>query len=169
MKTLLFTFLIISNLTFSQKVNFEIIKDKTEIDNIGAVILYVEVINKSKKEITILKPKTIFNQKWRYYDVKIECTDIPEWQGEQQKRMAYSESDLLVIPAKSKVEIIINGRMNANMLSCNSKTFQLELFYDANELIKNPETRNCNSDELKIIKKLTPIKIKSKRESIVIN
>ena len=37
------------------------------------------------------------------------------------------------------------------------------------ELIKNPETRNCNSDELKIIKKLTPIIIKSKKENIVIN
>ncbi|ENA1795606.1 hypothetical protein ABF176_002453 [Flavobacterium psychrophilum] len=168
-KTLLIAFLIISNLTFAQKASFKIITEQTEIDDIGAVTLYVDVINNSKKDITILKPATDFNQKWRFYDVKNECDNIPEWQGEQQKMMAYSESDLLVIKAKTKVEIIINGRMNANMLSCKSKTFQIELFYDANELIKNPETRNCNSDELKIIKKLTPIIIKSKKENIVIN
>lgn len=167
-RILLFVYLIIPNLTFAQKVSFEIIKDKTKVDEIGAITLYVEVINKSKKDITILKPATNDNQKWRYYDVKIECPEIPEWSGPIQEKRTYSESDLLVIPAKSTVELVIDGEMNANMLACNSKTFQLELFYNANELIKNPETRYCNSEGIEIVKKLSKIKIASKKTNIVI-
>ncbi|ERJ59876.1 hypothetical protein [Sphingobacterium paucimobilis] len=168
-KILLLAFMIIANLAFSQKVTFKIIKDKTEVDNIGAIILHVEVINKSKNDITILKPATDFNQKWRYYDVEIDCSNIPLWSAGDQEMIDYEESDLLVIPAKSKVEIIINGRKNANMLACDSRTFQLKLFYDAKELINRTETGNLNSDEIQVVKKLTPIRIESKKTSIVMN
>lgn len=168
-KTLLFVLLFFTQFAFAQKVSFEIIKDKTEIDNIGAVILYVDVINESEKDIVILKPATGFDQKWRFYNVDIECADMPIWEDKEQTKIAYIESDLLVIPAKSKVEIIINGRKNANMLACDSKKFILKLTYDASELIKNAETNNCNLDEIKIVKKLTPIKIESEKTNIAIN
>lgn len=171
-KTLFFSFLLISNLTFAQKVSFEIINTKTQRDNIGAIILHVKVSNKSRQDITILKPSTDFNQKWRYYNAEIECSMLPLWDAgniNNIKRIAYCDSDLLVIPAKSNTEIIINGRHNADMLCCNSKTFQVKLSYDASELIKESTTQNLNADELKIVKMLTPIKIESKKTQIVIN
>lgn len=156
-KAFLFVLLFTTQLTFAQKVSFRIIKDKTEVDNIGAITLHVEVINTSGNDVTILKPATDFRQKWRYYDVTIKCNDIPLWEvpAKEQEKIAYNESDLLVIPSKSKVEIIINGRQNANMLACNSKIFQLKLTYDAGKLIEN------SSSESLIVKKLTTIKIES--------
>lgn len=168
-KLLLLAFLFITQLTYAQKVSFKIIKDKTEVDSIGAITLYVKVINKSKNNITILKPATDFRQKWRYYDVKIECNEMPLWAMEEQEKIAYIESDLLVITSKSKVEIIINGRQNANLLACYSKIFQLKLTYDAGKLIEDINTESLTLHEKEIVKRLTPIKIESKETKIEIH
>ena len=86
--------------------------------------------------------------------------------GTQGNRFAYSESDLLVIKANSKVEIIINGRQNANALGCNSKEFQLKLIYDASKLIEGTTGEFINLNEQEIVKKLTPIRIESLETAI---
>ncbi len=165
-KIIIAVFLILSTLSFSQRVRFKIIPEKTEVDYIGAITLYTEIINKSNKNITILKPSTQYNQKWMYYDVQNDCADIPAWESEYAEPVSYNETDLLIIPPNSKVEITINGRFNANMLSCKSESFQIKLFYDANNLIKDPSIRNCNAEEIKILKMLTPVKIESKKVKI---
>ncbi len=66
MKKLLVLLLLATTILSAQNATFKIIKQKTVVDAIGAVILYVEVINNSKKEITILKPATDYSQKWRF-------------------------------------------------------------------------------------------------------
>lgn len=162
------TLLFLVQFGFAQKVSFKILKEKTELDGIGAIILYVDVINKSTKDIVILKPATDYPQKWRYYTSENECesdSPPPIWQVPSHSKINYNESDLLVIPAKSVVKIVINGRHNANGMACNSKNFSVKLFYDANELIA--ESSN-NSIEEGVIKKLTPIKIESKKTKIKI-
>jgi hypothetical protein len=144
-------------------VSFNILNEKTQVDNIGAITLYVEVINKSNNAVTILKPATDYRQKWRYYKCNIiKCDDIPLWASMEHEYFPYEESDLLKIPAKSKVVISINGRNNGNMLSCNSKNFELKLSYDAGKLLKDFNIEKANLDEIKVLKKLTPIKIESK-------
>lgn len=164
-KTLVLLF--ITQMTFAQEVSFKIIKDKTTVDNIGAITLYVEVINKSETDITILKPATDFRHKWRYYDCVIECDNMPLWNRTEEQKIAYNESDLLVISSKSKVEIILNGRNNTNTLTCNSKDFKLKLVYDAVELIEM-NTVSLNIEEKEIVKKLTPVRIQSKETKIKI-
>jgi len=169
MKKTFLLLVFITQLSFAQKVSFNILKEKTEIDNIGALTLYVEVINKSNKAITILKPATDYRQKWRYYDCNmIKCDDVSIWESMEHVNLPYEESDLLEIPAKSKVVISINGRYNCNALSCYSKKIELELFYDVKKLLKDFSIERANVEEIKVLKKLTQIKIESKIVNIII-
>ena len=169
-KTLLLLLISITQLSFSQEVNFKIIEEKTVADEIGAITLYAEVINNTENDITILKPATKFRQKWRFYNCNIQCDNIPLWTTEAVDNYTeYYESDLLIVPKKSKEEIIINGRHNANMLVCEDEIFKLELTYDAGELIENIDNMNLNIYEKEIVKKLTPLTIKSKESKIKIH
>lgn len=166
-KRALVLLIFITQLTFAQRINFKIIEDRTEVDDIEAITVHVEVLNNTKNDITILKPATEFNQKWRYYKSKVECPSDPTlWVSEIQIETPYTESDLLVITAKSKAEIIINGRKNCGSLSCGSKEFELQISYDASELINNLNTKNLNSNEIEILQKLTPIRIESIKTKI---
>lgn len=167
MKYLILLLLLISPAGFAQNVSFSILKNKTQIDKIGAITLFVEVINKSKSEVTILTPASDVRQKWRYYDCEVDCGEKPIWQDNgDYKRLPYVSSNLLVISPKGKAEIIIDGRHNTNSLSCNLKNFSVKLLYDATELINSLNGKNLSESEKEVIKKLTPIKIESKKTKI---
>ena len=167
MKTLIFSLLLlVTNLTFAQKVNFKILKDKTEVDKQGFITLYAEVINKTKNDITILKPSTDFNQKWRYYTSEMDCEIRSPWFAMETKKINYNDSDLLLIAAKSKLIIKVNGRLNTNSLSCQSDQFEVKLKYDISELIEDDKKDRLTFDEKSILEKLTSIKIESKKTKI---
>lgn len=162
MKKLLILLLLATTILSAQNATFKIIKQKTVVDAIGAVILYVEVINNSKKEIKILKPATDYSQKWRFYNCDINCNNIPLWESAgNRERLIFAESDLIKIPAKSKQVLSVNGRYNCNMLSCESETFEIKLIYDVREILQNPNVNNGNLQEIEMLKKLTLIKIES--------
>ncbi|ATA76146.1 conserved exported hypothetical protein [Capnocytophaga canimorsus] len=156
------TFLLYTTIAFSQDVSFNIIKDKTTVDEYGAVTLQVEVENKSSEAITIFKPAEKYNQKWRYYGCDIKCDDFPYWFSGNYEYVGYNSDDLLEISAKSKVTITINGLYNG--LSCSSKKFKVKLIYDVVDFIKNKE--DLTPEEVIVIQKLTPIRIVSKQVEI---
>ena len=165
MKEKILILILITQFSFAQKVHFNILQEKTKVDNIGAITLYVEVINKSNNSVKILKPATDYKQKWRYYNCNlIKCDDIPIWDGGSgnDKLYPYEDSDLLIIPAKSKIIISINGRYNTNMLACYSKIIELQLLYNTTDLLKELNSQNLNLEEMVVLKKLTPLKIESK-------
>jgi len=165
MRTLfIFCLAIIAYTAVAQKATFTILPDKTEVDNSGNIILHVEVVNKSKNDIVILRPATYAINKWRYYSNTIACDDIPMSEmGGQDLKVNYNDFDLLTIPSKSKVEIKVNGKYNGNILACSSKSFEIALIYDASELIESYNGKKLGSDEMEIVAKLTPIKIESKK------
>lgn len=161
-KTVLVLILFVAQVTLAQKVTFKIIDQKIKTDNIGALTLNVEVINKSKKDITILQPATNYDQKWMYYTADIDCNSPAIWDaGSSRKHVDYTESDLLVIPAKSTKQIVVDGRNNTNSLSCNSSKAKVKLIYNPAELLMNMN-KELNASEIEVIKKLSPIKIESK-------
>lgn len=160
-KTVLVLMLFVAQVTLAQKVTFKIIDQKIKTDNIGALTLNVEVINKSKKDITILQPATNYDQKWMYYTADIDCNSPVVWEGSPREHVDYTESDLLVIPAKSTKQIVVDGRNNTNSLSCNSSKAKVKLIYNPAELLMNMN-KELNASEIEVIKKLSPIKIESK-------
>ena len=48
------------------------------------------------------------------------------------------------------------------------KKFKVELFYDSNELLKDIDEKGLSFTEKELIKKLTPMKMTSKKTKIII-
>ena len=163
-KFFLYTLLLLSTqLIYGQRVYFKILDEKTEVDKYGVITLYVETGNKSKKDINILKPATDDNQKWRYYTSEIECENRPLWvSAGEVKKQPYSDFDILTIPSKSKIEIIVKGYLNTDNLGCLSENFKVKLIYDVKELIDDINSNSLTDAEKIVIKKLSRIKIVSK-------
>lgn len=160
-KATLLVVLFISQLALAQKVTFKITDTKVKTDNIGALTLHVDVINKSNKAVTILLPATNHDQKWMYYSANIQCNSPSIWDaGATREQTDYNEADLLVIPAKSTKQIVVGGRNNTNSLSCNSSKASVKLVYNPSKLFEEMD-RDLNAAEIEVIKKLTPIKIES--------
>lgn len=167
-KIFIYLLLLFACPVFAQNVSLKILKKETTIDQMGFVKLVVEIKNKSKSEITILKPAIKPDQKWRYYDIDIECNDMPIFMGVEVNLVEYSDDDLITISPNSTIKLLVDGRYNANMLSCNSKKFKVELFYDSNELLKDIDEKGLSFTEKELIKKLTPMKMTSKKTKIII-
>ncbi|MDY3339520.1 hypothetical protein PG279_10085 [Riemerella anatipestifer] len=163
-RILILTLFVFTHLAVAQSVKFKIAKNKVKLDKYGRFTLVVKVINNSPKEIIILKPAVNNRQKWRYYNGELDCPEIRmilRDDSTDSSTISYNESDLLIIPSKSKTEISIDGRYNTNsLLQCKANKFKLKLLYDASELLKQVD--NNDSQEVDIIKKITPIKIESK-------
>ena len=162
------TFLVVQ-ITLAQSISFEILKNKTEVDSNNVITLYVKLNNNSNDEIVIFKPAVALNQKWRCYYRELECSDPVLWSSSDNiKEIPYDESDFIIVPAKSKNILKINGMYNANLLSCSSKAFRVKLIYNSKLFFKNLNDKNLNSQEIDLIKKLTPIIIESKKTNIKI-
>jgi hypothetical protein len=145
---------------FSQEVFFEILKKETTVDSDGAISLRVNVVNNSTKSIAILKPATSSNEKWRNYTCDmLFCENSVLWMSSEEILKEFKEDDLLVVPPKSSMQIILNGRFNANgCLSCQSNKFKLKIKYDATSLINQNE---LTPEEKNILNKLSQITVES--------
>ena len=169
MKTILFSVLLLSQLIAAQAVTFNVLKEKTKVDKIGAITLYVEVINKSSNTVMLIKPAIDNSNKYSFYNVDmIKCDDTSIYNGMQDKNISLNESNLLKIAPKSKVIIEINGNYNGGMLFCNSKKFTLKLIYDVKKFLQNLEKLVSNTEDIAILRKLSSLKIESKIVNIIV-
>jgi hypothetical protein len=156
----------------SKEIFIEIKTDKRQFNKNNKLDLFVNFVNNSDKEITILKPSTEYGPQMDFFSLNIlncykesgSITGISFGEPIIER----TESDLITIKAKSKVELKISGYLYG--LFCNSSNnVNIKLLYDSKRIPKlnMNEFNEIQYERVEILyKKLTRIKVKSRNTKI---
>jgi len=156
----------------SKELFIEIKTDKRQFNKNNRLDLFVDFVNNSDTEITILKPSTEYGSQMDFFSLNVlNCYK----ESNSITGMSFGipiseriESDLITIKAKSKVELKISGYLYG--LFCNSSNnINIKLLYNSKRIPKlnMNELNEIQYERAEILyKKITRVKVKSSNARI---
>ena len=146
-----------------KEVKNEVLITKTDRDERNFVNLYIKIKNKSKKSITILKPKNNPKINFDFFQTRMQdCKDIPNFDsGYSEEIYEFNTNDLVEIKPKSFIVLKLEGNYYSNC-TCNNNEFKVQVNYDTTNFFENSE-KELDNKNIKFLKeRITNIKFESK-------
>ncbi len=144
----------------------EILTEETKVDEIGGIALHFKVVNNSKKDITILKPRYKRGLQVDFFSNTMECEDVPVWLDDSPtiKRVRMPE-DLLIVNKGSQSKLVMDGRLY-DWLACDSDSVEIAITYDPTDTTYlNERLRRFDLGDrekyLELLGKVSRVKFKS--------
>ena len=147
----------------------------------GDIMLYFNIVNRTKDNIVILKPRqeTYPVLVIDYFKNSMKCEDIPITLGldaEPRAKMRIDqEKDLEIIPAASQSStLLMSGSIYDEWLSCNSETVKLGIVYNSQDSARMQRVLGyLNADEKikqqELLNSITQIRIESPITEVNLN
>ena len=151
----------------------EILTEETRVNEIGGIELHFIVVNNSKKDITILKPRYKRGLQVDFFSNRMECEDVPIWLDDSPpiKRVRVPE-DLLIINGGSQSKLVMDGRLY-DWLACDSDSVEIDITYNPIDTVYlNERLQHFDLDNrekyLELLENVSRVKFKSSKTKFML-